>query len=141
VADRVAASLDPERFAGLPETLVWTEPLAVDQAPCWASANAAEVARMRGTGMTHERLASHFGKSVPTVGKALRIAAEEDASAGQLPRKMPRACWAKDHAAEVAALKAGGSSVRAIAEALGKSEPTIRAALANAVASPPQPSS
>jgi DNA-binding NarL/FixJ family response regulator len=70
-----------------------------------------------------------LGKSVPTVRKALRLAAESDEAVRSLPRKVRRRCWAEDHAQEVAGLKAQGLSVPQIARELGKSEPTIRAAL------------
>ena len=52
-----------------------------------------------------------------------------DESVKRLPKKMPRACWPKDHAAEVVKLKAKGMSTKEIASHLGKSNTTIRAAL------------
>lgn len=126
--------LDPQRFAGLPREFVWAETFVLAETLCWAEANAAEVARLRATGLTHERLASHFGKTVPTIRKALRLAAQTDEWVQSLPRKMPRVCWAKDHAAEVAQLQADGLSVPQIARRLSRSEPTIRAAVRHAEA-------
>lgn len=121
--------LDPERFACLPEEFIWAESFVLPEKLCWADEHAAEVARLRATGMTHEKLAEHFGKTVPTIRKALHHAEQTDEDARSLPRKMPRLCWAKDNAAEVARLKSAGWSVLQIARQMGKSEPTIRAAL------------
>jgi DNA invertase Pin-like site-specific DNA recombinase/DNA-binding CsgD family transcriptional regulator len=140
----IDTALDPERLAGLPQEFLWTESLVIEEKQSWAQEHAEEVARLRSSGMTMERLAEHFGKTVPTIRKALRLAAESNEAFRSLPRKLPRACWAKDHAAEVARLKAEGLSVPQIARRVGKSEPTIRAALEHAeglankhVATPP----
>jgi DNA invertase Pin-like site-specific DNA recombinase len=126
--------LDPKRFAGLPEGFFWTEPIQIDGTSCWSEQNAAAVARLRLEGKTHEQLAAHFKVSVPTIRKALKLAVKADPSL-KAPRKMPRPCWAKDHASEVARLKAEGLSIIEIGKRLGKSEPTIRAALEHAQSS------
>jgi DNA-binding CsgD family transcriptional regulator len=76
-----------------------------------------------------EQLAEHFGKTVPTIRQALRYALDQDESLRSLPRKMQRPSWAVDHAEEVGRLHVEGLSVLQIARRLGKSEPTIRAAL------------
>jgi hypothetical protein len=47
----------------------------------------------------------------------------------QLPRKT---CWAREQAAEVARLRAGGLTLEELAVHFGKSVPTIRAALKRA---------
>jgi DNA invertase Pin-like site-specific DNA recombinase len=125
-------ALDPERFAGLPDAFRWAESFVLPKRLCWAEEHAAAVARLRATGMTLEKLAVHFGKRVPTIRKALLLAEQAGDGIGPLPRKIPRACWAKDHAAEVARLQSDGLSVLQIARQLGKSEPTIRAALEHA---------
>jgi hypothetical protein len=123
---------DVDRFAGLGPEWFWEDLLRPPRKTCWAEQNAAEVAQLRSVGMTHEKLAEHFGKTVPTIRKALQLAAQADGATRSLPRKMPRACWAKDNAAEVARLKADGMSVPQIAQQMGKTEPTIRAALKHA---------
>jgi DNA-binding CsgD family transcriptional regulator len=129
---RIETALDPERFNGLPETFFWSESFVLEEKPCWAEEYAADVARLRASGLTMEKLAEHFDKTVPTIRKALRLAAQADEAVRSLPRKMPRACWAKDNAAEMTRLKAEGMSVPQIARQVGKSEPTIRAALKHA---------
>jgi predicted transcriptional regulator len=123
---------DVDRFAGLGPEWFWEDTFTQPRKLSWAEENAGEVARCRGAGMTHEQLTEHFGRSVPTIRKALRLAAESDEAVRALPRKMPRPCWAKDHSAEVARLKAQGLSMTQIAQQVGKSEPTVRAALEHA---------
>jgi transposase-like protein len=126
----VVTSLDPERFAGLADVFFWSEDVTVERALSWAEANASAVAQARSKGRTHERLADEFGVSVPTIRKALRLAASSDASQAQLPRKMPRARWQDSHAEEVWALKQEGRTVKQLAAHFEVSEPLIRAALA-----------
>jgi DNA invertase Pin-like site-specific DNA recombinase len=141
----VDTSLDPERFAGFADAYFWTEDVTVDRVPCWAKANAAAVARARAAGRTHEQLAAQFDVSVPTIRKALKVAAAADPCQSPLPRKMPRARWQDSHADEVWALRQAGRSMKELAAHFGKSEPLIRAALVIAAgrqtepAPPPDP--
>ena len=121
--------LDPERFAGLPDAFFWAEEVTIDRPLSWAEANAAAVAVARAGGRTHEQLAAQFEVSVPTVRKALRIAAEAGTGAAGLPRKMPRARWQDSHAEEVWALRQEGWSLKKLAAHFDVSEPLIRAAL------------
>ncbi len=125
-------ALDPERFTSLPEPFLWSEVFVLDRKLCWAQEHSVEVARLRATGLTMERLAAHFGMSTPTIRKALQLAPAADESVRQLPRKVSRRCWAEEHAAEVAGLRAEGLGVEEIARRLGKSDTTIRAALRHA---------
>jgi DNA invertase Pin-like site-specific DNA recombinase len=129
---RIETVLDPERFAGLPDELFWSESFVLPHTPCWAEEYAAEVARLRAIGLTLAKLAERFGKAIPTIRHALRLAAQADGAACPLPRKVPRRCWARENAAAVARLKAEGLSVPQIARQVGKSEPTVRAALEHA---------
>jgi DNA invertase Pin-like site-specific DNA recombinase len=125
---RTDQATDPERFAGLEDRWFWEDRLQVPQAASWAARHATEVAELRATGMTVAALAAHFGKTPPTIRNALALAKAADPSL-HLPRKVARACWAREHAAEVAQMKKDGKSILAIARQVGKSEPTIRAAL------------
>lgn len=125
----VDTSLDPERFAGLADAFFWTEDVTVERALSWAEANASAVAEARSKGRTHEQLADEFGVSIPTIRKALRLAAQSDSELSRLPRKMPRAKWQDSHAEEVWALKQEGRTVKQLAAHFEVSEPLIRAAL------------
>jgi DNA-binding CsgD family transcriptional regulator len=124
-----ATAADVGRFAELASHWFWEDVYQIPGRTCWAAEHAAEVARLRAGGLTLEKLAEHFDKTIPTIRKALRMAAESDETVRSLPRKMPRPCWAKENAAEAARLKTEGLSVPQIARRLSKSEPTIRAAL------------
>jgi DNA invertase Pin-like site-specific DNA recombinase len=126
----VNTCLDPERFAGLADAFFWSEDVTVERALSWAEANSEAVAQARSRGRTHEQLADEFNVSVPTIRKALRIAAQSDSELSQLPRKMPRAKWQDSHADEVRALKQEGRTVKQLAAHFEVSEPLIRAALA-----------
>jgi uncharacterized protein (DUF433 family) len=130
--DAAHFAADPNRFGGLPASWFWEERASVPEKTCWASDNAAEVARMRATGLTMEALARHFERTVPTIRKALRLAARTDVAVQSLPKKMPRPRWAIDHAEEVARLKRQGMSTADLAAHFNKSDTTIREALVHA---------
>lgn len=119
---------DPERFSGLDACWFWEDVLEIPRALSWAEAHAAEVARLRAT-MTMEQLATHFGKTIPTIRNSLKKAIAAGVPTSDLPKKLPRACWAKEHAAEILAMKKEGKSTLEIARHFGKSDTTIRAAL------------
>jgi DNA-binding CsgD family transcriptional regulator len=124
-------NLDPARFSGLDAGWFWEDTLEVPGPSSWAADHAADVVRMRARGLTVAKLAEHFGKTPPTIRKALRLGAA--AHPGQeLPRKMPRRRWAEDYALEVLELKQGGMTTDEIAARFGKSDTTIRAALKHA---------
>lgn len=114
---------------GWPETPVcWPEAPLIEENQSWSERHATEVARMRATGQTHDQLAAHFRVTVPTIRKALKRAAVAEPLL-QLPAKIPRRRWAEDHAEEVLRLRNEGFAIQEIAQRLGKSDPTIRAAL------------
>ena len=124
-------NLDPKRFSDLGPEWFWEDTLEVPKPTYWAAEYAAEVVRLRADGMTIEKLAAHFGKTPPTIRKALRIGAKARPEQ-QLPRKIARPRWAEAHAAEVINLKQQGMTTDEIAARLGKSDTTIRAALKHA---------
>jgi DNA-directed RNA polymerase specialized sigma24 family protein len=133
--DQTAAldtAADPQRFAGLDARWFWTDVFEIPRRKSWAEEHAAKVVEARTTGLTMEKLAEKFGKTVPTIRTALRFAASVDESVNQLPQKMPRSRWHEDHASEVAAKKAEGLGTGALATYFGKSDTTIRAALEHA---------
>jgi len=131
-ADLEAAShfaADPERFAGLADHWFWEDVFQIPDRICWAEEHAAEIASLRSAGLTQEQLAKQFGTTLPTIRKALRLAAETDPSLRDLPRKMPRRRWEEDHAEEVAKLRREGKTMKELVAHFGKSEPTILKAL------------
>ncbi|HTN75336.1 MAG TPA: recombinase family protein [Pirellulaceae bacterium] len=68
-------ALAPDRFHGLPEEFFWEETFTIPEKQSWAQLHADEVYERRQIlGMTFEKLAVAFGKSIPTVRKALNIA-------------------------------------------------------------------
>ena len=116
----------------LPDKWVDEAIFQMPEATCWAKENATAVAAMRFQGHTHEQLAKHFGKTTPTIRKALRFAAKEDASLTELPQRMRRSRWHEDYAVEVAAKKAEGLGTNELVALFGKSDTTIRKALEHA---------
>ena len=123
---------DSDRFAGLQDDWFWEDRFQIPRRISWAEKNAAQVAKKRAEGLTMVQLAAHFGKSVPTIRESLKYAAAVDKSVNQLPAKMPRRRWHEDHAVEVAGLQAEGMNTDQLAEHFGKSDTTIRKALAHA---------
>ena len=126
-------ALDPNRFRGLKEPLLWREIFVLPETLSWAKANAVEISRLRATGMSMEVLAGHFGKSVPTIRQALAHAKAKDPSLASLPAKAARQRWEEDHAAEVKRLRNAGMNLKELVAHFGKTEPTIRQALRFAV--------
>jgi hypothetical protein len=120
---------DPFRFAGLNERWFVEHVYQVPKRLSWAAQHALEVAALRKKNNTEEMLAKHFGKSLPTIHSALKIAKKMDPELAKLPRRMPRARWHEENALEVALKKASGMSTLELAEHFGKSDTTIRAAL------------
>ena len=66
---------DPDRFAGLDANWFWEDQIPMPQHESWAGSNAADVAALRTQGWTMAKLAKHFGKSIPTIRHALKLAA------------------------------------------------------------------
>ena len=72
----------------------WADPLPVRLKSCWSEDMAAEVAALRASDPAYwslARLRQHFGKSVPTIRKALRAAGGRE-QAGEAARSAPRPC-------------------------------------------------
>ena len=90
------------------ERWFWTDIFQIPKPTFWAKEHAGEVAKARAEGLTIDKLAEQFGKARQTIRSALSYAAKADDAVRDLPKKMPRARWREDHAAEVAALKSQG---------------------------------
>lgn len=126
---------DPNRFAAIDDRWFCTDRFQLEKRKGWAEQHAAQVAARRREGLTEAALATEFGKTIPTIHAALRYAAQDDAALAELPRKMPRARWHEDHALEVASFKKeSGMGTDELASHFGKSDTTIRKALAHAAA-------
>jgi len=121
-------STDPHRFNGLDERWFEEHEFEVPK-PGWYFKHAAEVVKKRAEGLSHEELAEIFGRSIPTIRKALHHAASLDPAVKNMLAKRPRRRWHEDHFAEVMELVEQGLSVPKIAQHFGKSEPTIRKAV------------
>jgi hypothetical protein len=70
---------DPNHFAGLDEAWFWDDRFQVPRKKSWAEENAAEIGRLRASGMTIAALSAHFGKSIPLF--AFRCAAPPNSTA------------------------------------------------------------
>ncbi len=122
-------AVDRTRFQGLgPEWFSLTE-FKIPDEPTWRETHARQIAEWRiEHAATMKDTAEHFGKSVPTIGAALREAKKEygiDAM-GKNVSNSNRKSWARDHAIEVTKfLQKPGSTIREAAQHFGKSEPTI----------------
>lgn len=121
-------TVSPKQSADWSGPFSWGEPTALTEKLSWSEQHAAQVAQGRASGKTHEELAAHFAVSVPTIRKALRIAAK-DAGSLTLPRKMPRPRWPEHHFQEVAKMAGQGMSLKELCQHFQRSEPLIRKAL------------
>ena len=72
------AGIDPGRFDGLGAAFVWDEALKLPERLSWAEVHAMEVWEFdqQHPDLRRDKLCAHFGKSRPTILKALRIAAK-----------------------------------------------------------------
>lgn len=142
ILDQVSEfAVDPERFGGLgPEWFIedvvqYTRPLS------WAQAHAREVAEYRlQTGATMDRTCEHFGRTVPTIRSALRHAKRQYGlhALGTAVSMTTRQNWSRDHAAEVQRFfRRPGATMKAAVQHFGRSDTTIRTALAMARESQP----
>lgn len=120
---------DIERFAGLDDDWFWEDEFRVPETTHWFQDHAADVARLRKEDKSHDELCVHFGVTAPTIRKALKYASKTDPELAALPRKKARARWQDSHYEEVAAMKARGMAVPAIAKYFGVSEPLVYWAL------------
>ena len=70
---------DVDRFVGLGPEWFWEDSLQVPRKTCWSADHAAAVAaKKQETGWSPGKLAEHFGKCIPTIRRALRLAQEKD---------------------------------------------------------------
>ncbi len=68
-------ALDSHRLDGLPESLVWTESFVLGGRTSWARDHAEEVLRTKlAEKLSLAKLAQRFGKSIPTIRNALKLA-------------------------------------------------------------------
>jgi hypothetical protein len=71
----ISAATNVNRFEGLDDSWFWDDVFQVPAKTCWSDEHADEVYRRRNeTGTSLEKLAAYFGKTRPTIQRALRVA-------------------------------------------------------------------
>ena len=94
--DRMHTATDPDRFAGLPEHWFWVDEFQMPLKTSWVHQNAQNVLdrynEVQATGKTPSlnALAKEFGKSRPTISRALDIATEDDTTGKPKHRREPK---------------------------------------------------
>ena len=121
---------DPFRFSSLPDSFFETHVFQLPDRKIWHQSHAQAIAEKRLQGMSHQELATFFGCSLPTVRRALAHADASVPELGQLPAKRPRPRWHEENSAIVMEMVEQQIPVLEIASRLGKSDTTIRKAIA-----------
>ena len=134
--DRVHMATDPNRFAGLPDDWFWVDEDHVPMKTSWVQENASRVLtrynEIKATGEQPnlKALAREFGKTRPTISRALDIATGQ--VAGQKPEHRKESNPVKGNPeieTVIAQMHDDGKLNKAIAEALGISRSTVTMAL------------
>ena len=124
---------DPERYAGLGANWFTDHVFHVPRRISWPEAHAREVAQYRlDTAASMEVTAAHFGKTPPTIRKALQFAKDLHGmmAFGKAVSDPSKPYWARDQADQVAEFHAAnGGSLKRTAEHFGRCETTIKKAL------------
>jgi hypothetical protein len=127
---------DPHRFAGLADAFLWEDTLVLPVSTFWSKENGAEVAALWATdpkAWRLPRLAKHFGVSIPTARKALRIgqaaAGMEIVSRKLAPRGIDDARAIADPVAGLYFQSGSPLTIREIADRLGVNQVTASKAL------------
>jgi hypothetical protein len=133
LSEGVLSVLDPKRFAGLSPAFQWEEKFEIGATPCWAAEHAEAVLQRANEhpGETWPQRARHFGVSIPTVRKAMKLG-QAQAGIEVIPRKIaPRGVADhRDIADESARLYLDGNlSIREIAERQCVNQVTVSKAL------------
>jgi hypothetical protein len=79
---------DVDRFAGVGPEWFWEDTFQLPRKTCWSQEHAAAVAaKQQEAGWPPAKLATYFGKIIPTIRRALRLAAEQkpQETNGELP--------------------------------------------------------
>jgi transposase-like protein len=126
------SAADPLRFAGLSNDWFWEDRFQIPERMCWSEENALEVAGFR---LEHresiKKTAEYFGKTPPTIRKALKLAKELGIDATGETMNLPRSrSWAIAKAADVLSFVTERGCTEADAALhFGVAESTIRKAL------------
>lgn len=120
---------DPHRFEYMDDC--WFEEVTFvrPEQLSWAEENAIDIAECRlNDRLTEAALAEKFGVCILTIRKGLKIASQLDSKYTGIPKKMPRARWHEDHAAEVLAASQNMMMKEMVAH-FQKSDVTLRKAI------------
>ncbi len=79
IDDPILGEVTGRRPPELDAEWVWTAPLEIPTTVSWAKRHAAEVAKAKAEGLSNGQLAERFGRSKPTIAKALKHARESEA--------------------------------------------------------------
>ncbi|WP_417388684.1 hypothetical protein [Gimesia sp.] len=123
-------AVNPFRYATLGDEWFTEDVFQIPERPLsWAAAHSCEVAKYR---LQHrasmQATVNHFGKTKPTIQKALQYAKEHFGidALGRCVSESTRKYWAKDHALEVAQFfRRPGASMKKAEAIFGKSQPTL----------------
>jgi hypothetical protein len=77
--EAAVTAADVHRFAGLGPEWFWEDAFQLPRKTCWSEEHAAAVAaKKQETGSSLARLAEQFGRSIPTIRRALQLAQEQE---------------------------------------------------------------
>jgi DNA invertase Pin-like site-specific DNA recombinase len=134
--DRIHTATDPNRFAGLPEHWFWVDEFKVPKKISWVHENAQRVLeryqeiKASGKKPILNAMAREFGKSRPTISRALDIATEVKSGEKPEHRREPKSVKGNPELeAQIARMHDSGSLNSEIAKAFGLGRSTVTKAL------------
>ena len=134
--DRIHTATDPNRFAGLPEHWFWVDEFEMPKKTSWVHENAQRVfdryqeIKASGKKPSLNAMAREFGKSRPTISRALDIATEVKSGEKPEHRREPKSVKGNPELeAQITEMHDTGSLNSEIANALGLGRSTVTNAL------------
>jgi DNA invertase Pin-like site-specific DNA recombinase len=134
--DRIHTATDPNRFAGLPDHWFWIDEYRMPEKTYWVEENAQRVLaryeEIKASGKTPSlnAIAKEFGKSRPTISRALDIATDTGGGTKPEHRREPNPVKGNPELeSQIAQMHDAGKLNKEIAEALGLGRSTVTMAL------------